>query len=103
MRFCTIASLSVLAMAAHAPTLAQADAADNRSLARANFAQADANKDNKLSKPEFRRFIDENAKDGLGRASKIKRFGAYGTAFGRLDANSDGFVTVKEIAARLQK
>jgi hypothetical protein len=55
--------------------------------------------DERLSSSEFRKFIDENAKDNLGRAARVKRFGAYDKAFERLDANEDGFVTREEIAS----
>lgn len=96
MRFCKILSLSILAVAV--PSVAQATAPDQQSVARQNFIQADADEDDRLSKSEFRRFIDENAKDNLGRAAMVRRFGAYETAFGRLDENKDGFVTKDEIA-----
>ncbi|WP_108791779.1 hypothetical protein [Erythrobacter sp. Alg231-14] len=76
---------------------ATANAQDNRSLVRENFQQADANDDDKLSRSEFRVFINENAKDEIGRASTVKRFGAYDRAFARLDANEDGFVTTAEM------
>lgn len=96
MRSYILISLSALVMAAPAVAL---NASADRKMAQQNFKQADANKDGKLSKSEFRRFIDENAKDKIGRAPMVKRFGAYGTAFGRVDANKDGFVTPKELAA----
>lgn len=96
MRFCRVFLLSILAVAS--PTFAQTADQDQQRIARENFKQADVNGDGKLSEPEFRRFIDENAKDNLGRAARVRRFGAYETAFGRLDANKDGFVTKDEIA-----
>ena len=101
MRVPILVSFSILITAV--PTLAQTSTTDKRSLFRDNFNQADANQDGKLSKPEFRQLIDENAKDDLGRASIVKRLGAYDTAFGRLDANKDGFVTKSEIAAAAKK
>jgi len=96
MRLSILVSFSAIALAA--PALALNTVAD-RKAAQINFKQADANKDGNLSKSEFRRFIDENAKDKIGRAPMVKRFGAYNTAFGRLDANKDGVVTRKELAA----
>lgn len=88
-----------LALALATPVHAQ----DNRTLARENFRIADVNKDGKLSKPEFRVFIDENAKDDIGRAPTVRRFGAYDTAFERLDANKDGFVARSEIAGARER
>lgn len=97
MRFPLLAS--VLAIAVTSPALAlNADAKRAE-----NYQQADANGDRKLSKAEFKVFINANAADGLGNASKIKRFGAYNRAFKKLDANSDGFVTVPEMAAAKKK
>ena len=71
----------------------------NQKAAAENFQQADANEDGKLSKSEFRKFIDLNAEDKLGRAATVKSFGAYDTAFGRVDANKDGYVTSDEVKA----
>lgn len=72
---------------------------DNQKLAAENFAQADANEDGKLSKSEFRTFIDLNAEDNLGRAATVKSYGIYDRAFGRVDGNKDGYVTPEEIKA----
>ena len=99
MRLPTSASICVLAAFFATPALAQ----DDRSLARANFEQADRNDDGKLSKSEFRVFIDENAKDNIGRAAMVKRYGAYNTAFEQLDGNKDGFVARSEIAGAKKK
>ncbi|WP_108811823.1 hypothetical protein [Sphingorhabdus sp. Alg231-15] len=96
MRLSILVSISTLAMAA--PALALNAAADSKA-AQENFSQADGDKDGQLTKSEFRKFIDANAADDIGRASMIKRFGTYDTAFGRVDANKDGLVTPKELAA----
>lgn len=77
-----------------------AAAQTNRDAAAANFAEADANADGVLTIDEFTRFIDLNAEDKLGNASRIQRTGRYSTAFDRLDANKDGLVTREDIAAR---
>ena len=69
----------------------------NRQQAKENFTQADVDANGALTLSEFTTLIDLNAADGIGRAPTIKRFGRYGTVFGRLDANSDGLVTPKEI------
>ncbi len=96
MRFLTITALSISLLAA--PALALDKEADRRA-AQQNFKQSDANSDGKLTKAEFRIFIDANAADDIGRASMVKRFGAYDTAFGRVDKNRDGIVTGQELAA----
>ena len=80
------------------PVLANANA-DDEAKARENFQQADTDNDGKLTRAEFRRFIDANAEDGLGRAGMVRRFGAYETAFERVDKNEDGVVTARELAA----
>ena len=67
--------------------------------ARENFQQADADGNGKLTRAEFRNFINANADDGLGRAGMVRRFGAYDTAFDRVDKNKDGVVTPTELAA----
>lgn len=85
-------ALALIATGAAAQDAGQQAAAEN-------FSQADANKDGKLSKAEFRRFIDLNAADKLGRAAMVASNGMYDTAFGRVDANKDGFVTPQEIRA----
>ncbi len=96
MRLSILVSFSALAMAV--PALALNATAD-RKAAQQNFKLADVNNDGKLSKAEFRKFIDANAKDDIGRAAMVKRFGAYDIAFGRVDTNKDGIVTGEELAA----
>ncbi len=93
--------LLLIAIFVAAPTLANANA--DRAAARENFKQADGNNDGKLSKSEFRRFIDKNAKDGVGRAGMVRRLGAYDKAFSRVDSNKDGFVTGTELVAMQKK
>ncbi len=96
MRILTLISLSTAVIAT--PTLALEKNA-NRAAFQTNFKQADGNKDKKLTKSEFRKLIDADAADDLGKAPMIKRFDAYDTAFARVDANKDGNVTLKELAA----
>lgn len=76
---------------------------DDRAKARENFQQADVDSDGKLTRAEFRNFINANADDDIGRASTVRRFGAYDRAFGRLDANKDGEITTQELAAAREK
>ena len=96
MRFSIPVSFFALTIAT--PALALNDAAD-RTAAQENFSQADSNEDGQLTKSEFRKFINANAADDIGRASTIKRFGAYDRAFETVDTNKDGLVTPKELAA----
>lgn len=78
-------------------------AQDKRDQARANFEQADVNKDGRLDPAEFTTFINLNADHGLGRAATIRRFSRYAQAFGTLDTNKDGVVSRQEIAAQAQQ
>ena len=96
MKISRIIAASALLVAA--PVLANEEA-DDQAKARENFQQADADNDRKLTLAEFRIFIDANADDGLGRAGMVRRFGAYETAFIRVDKNADGVVTAPELAA----
>ena len=96
MKISKIVAASGLLVAA--PVLANEDA-DDQAKARENFQQADEDNDGKLTPAEFRNFIDANADDGLGRAGMVRRFGAYETAFKRVDKNADGIVTASELAA----
>ena len=94
-----IGTASLLAISIAGPALAQVQ----RDQARANFQQADVNKDGQLDLAEFTTFINLNAEHGLGQAPMIRRFGRHATAFGRLDTNKDGVVSREEIAAQAQK
>ena len=67
-----------------------------------NFQQADANGDGALTASEFTTFINLNAQYDIGRAKMIQKRNAYSTAFGRIDRNSDGYVTTDEMAALAQ-
>ena len=96
MKISEIVAASALLVAA--PVLANEEV-DDQAKARENFQQADADDDGKLTPAEFRNFIDANADDGLGRAGMVRRFGAYETAFKRVDKNADGIVTASELAA----
>ena len=96
MKISPIVAASALLFAS--PLLASGEA-DDQAKARENFQQADADNDGKLTPAEFRSFINANADDGLGRAGMVRRFGAYETAFERVDKNADGVVTAPELAA----
>ncbi|MEP3420653.1 MAG: EF-hand domain-containing protein [Erythrobacter sp.] len=90
--------IAVSALLMATPLLAN-EVADDQAKARENFQQADADNDGKLTPAEFREFINANADDGLGRAGMVRRFGAYDTAFERIDKNEDGLVTPVELSA----
>lgn len=64
--------------------------------AEANFKQANASATGALTAAEFKAFIDLNAAAGIGKAAKIKSFGAYDKAFAGVDADKDGLVTWDE-------
>jgi len=99
----TVTSLFITASVLAIPVAAPAYAQDDRDQARANFLQADANKDDQLDLAEFTTFVDLNAEHGLGQASMVRRFGMHETAFGRIDANSDGHASREEIEAQAQR
>lgn len=94
-----IGTTSFLALAISGPAVAQ----DQRDQARANFEQADVNKDERLDLTEFTTFINLNADHGLGQASTVRRFSQYARAFATADANKDGFVSRAELAAQAKQ
>ena len=64
-----------------------------------HFPMADSDENNALSLAEFEAFVELEAEDSVGKSKRIKQFGAYERAFGVLDANKDGSVTLAEIEA----
>lgn len=91
-------ALSLYALAQGAAQAQEMTAAEKQALLE-NILQADANNDAVISRSEFEKLIDMNADDKLGRAAMVKRLGAYDAAFGKLDGNSDGFLTKEEMQA----
>jgi len=65
-------------------------------IAEANFKRANASASGSLTAAEFKTFIDLNADSSIGKASKIKSFGAYDKAFAGVDANKDGHISWEE-------
>jgi hypothetical protein len=65
-------------------------------VAEANFKQANASATGALTAAEFKAFIDLNAAANIGRAAKIKSYGAYDKAFAGVDADKNGAVTWDE-------
>lgn len=81
------------------PAIAAAQAGSSpREMAAANFRMADADADGVLNSAEFVTFINLNAAQNIGQASRIKNAGAYDRAFARLDRDGDGFVAPDEMA-----
>ena len=73
--------------------------ANDPALIAENFAAADADADGALSLGEFTDFIDLGATQGLGRMAMLRDRGLEARAFGRIDQNADGVVTVEELQA----
>ena len=94
-----MAALALSQGAAHAQNMSKAD----RQKMIENIVQADKNNDGAISRSEFETLINLNAADGLGRAAQVKRMGAYDRAFGRIDANGDGFLTRTEMQALMEE
>lgn len=80
-------------------TMALPAAAQDTELGVENYRQADANGDGVLIYAEFVTFIDLNAADGLGNASRISSLRMHARAFERVDANGDGSVSPQELQA----
>ena len=83
----TIAGVLALATSAHAND------------AKAQFAAADRNGDGSLDRTEFRVFMKSQAASGNGAAKTVTVLRVYGLAFRRIDKNSDGLVSQRELAA----
>jgi hypothetical protein len=64
------------------------------------FLKADANADRKISRGEFKTLIDALAESGAPKAQSVKRWGVYGMAFKRIDANADEIITPAELEAQ---
>ena len=100
MRLLTRHGIALAAIAVLSLQAARAQPANDarREQVTANFLEADADGDGALTREEFTRLIDLNARHDIGRARQIARFNRYGVAFGRADANSDGVVTREELS-----
>lgn len=93
----TSVRIVLLASAVAIAPVALADGDEEQAMREANFKAADADGDGALTQEEFRVFIDANARDNVGRAATVKRFGAYDRAFNRVDQDGSGTVTWSEI------
>lgn len=65
----------------------------------AAFLGADTNGDENLDFNEFRVFIQTMAAAGAPMSRRIRTFGVYGIAFGRVDLNNDGLASPEELRA----
>lgn len=64
-----------------------------------NFRVADGDGDERLTRTEFRTFIQLMAREGAPVSVRIRNLGAYRIAFGRVDLNNDGLATPAELRA----
>jgi hypothetical protein len=64
------------------------------------FIKADANSDRKITPGEFRTLIEGLVAAGSEKAISVKKWGAYGYAFKRIDADKDGTITPAELQAQ---
>lgn len=61
------------------------------------FVLADKSGDGALDRNEFKVFVRQMAASGQRTATRIVRFGAFGFAFGVVDANRDGLASPQEL------
>ena len=61
------------------------------------FLRADKNKDEVLSRAEFKSFMKDLARLGQPTAKRVKFWGVYGMAFNRVDANKNGLLEPREL------
>lgn len=80
-----------------APAVAQT-ASSAQEMAAANFRLADVDANGVLNSEEFVAFINLNAAQNIGQASRVKNAGAYDRAFARLDRDGNGLVAPEELA-----
>lgn len=64
------------------------------------FLKADTNGDLVISTGEFRTLINELVAIGSEKAVSVKKWGVYGYAFKRIDADKDGKITPEELQAQ---
>lgn len=64
------------------------------------FITADANGDRKITPGEFPTLIAELVAIGSEKAISVKKWGVYGYAFKRIDADKDGVITPAELQAQ---
>lgn len=89
--FCLLAA-ACLAMAPAAHAYSQGE--------KSAFLKADTNGDRMISTGEFRTLINELVAIGSEKAVSVKKWGAYGYAFKRIDADKDGMITPAELQAQ---
>ncbi|WP_424990908.1 hypothetical protein [Fluviibacterium sp. S390] len=61
------------------------------------FVLADADRDQSLTQPEFKTFVQAMAQQGQPTARQIRFFGVYGLAFSIADGDKDGRITPDEL------
>ena len=92
----TAATLLAAAVALSVPGAAMAYSQGEKNA----FIKADANGDRKITPGEFRTLIAELVSIGSEKAISVKKWGVYGYAFKRIDADKDGVITPAELQAQ---
>ncbi len=69
---------------------------------RANFRSADEDGDDRITRNQFRSFVDANAEIAFGMSKQIKRMRAYRRAFNTLDSDGDDILTWQEYVEALR-
>jgi hypothetical protein len=89
------ASIALPLFGVQAQTMSDA----NKQKVAENYLQADSNGDKALTRGEFNSLLLLNAKDNIGKAAQIVRFGRQDMAFNQIDADRNGLVTQQELQA----
>ena len=69
---------------------------------RANFRSADEDGDDRITRNQFRTFVDANAEIAFGMSKQIKRMRGYRRAFNALDSDADDILTWQEYVEALR-
>jgi Ca2+-binding EF-hand superfamily protein len=92
-----IKAAAIASMAAFSMTLSTAAHALTQEQQAQAFLSSDANGDRNLNRTEFRVFINTLAEAGLPVAKRVRRWGVYGIAFSRSDADKSGLLSTSEL------
>ena len=99
---------AVLLLALASPAAAQGaatSAADPKKQRKGveNFLKADKDEDGLLSRREFKKLIDLNARSNLGEADNIARTNKYSIVFSLLDTDRDKSISLNELGDAARK
>ena len=95
-RFIAFGLTSILTAAVVSLSISGAEAVTRAERSKA-FVNADKNSDEVLTRAEFKVFIKDLAKQRLPLAKRVRFWGVYGLAFGRIDTNKDGLLQPAEL------